>query len=102
MPSDYKVLLVGTLMPVCSIAYFVSTYLFLINYQSKLVLGQRLHAAEQLEETYAFYDSRLSERETRLRRLRHDFRHLVVHLEELARNWDRDGEFRLTLFLQSV
>ncbi len=94
VPSDHKVVLIGTLMPVCSIAYFVSMYLFLINYQGKLVLGQRLRAAEQLEETYKFYDSRLSEREARLRRLRHDFRHLVVHLEELAREWDRDGILR--------
>ncbi|MCC8109001.1 MAG: hypothetical protein LIQ30_08160 [Planctomycetes bacterium] len=84
----------AVLMPLSIVAYFVSMYLFLVNHHDKTVLGQRLAASERLAETYEFYDRELAEKEARLQRLRHDFRHLIVHLEELARERDYDGILR--------
>ncbi len=91
MTDAFRLQSIATLMPVCIIAYFISLHLFLVSHRDKQLLSQRLAAAEQLEETYAFYDGRLSEKEARLQRIRHDFRHLVVHLRELAKERDWDG-----------
>ncbi len=90
-PHTPGVLPVGILTPVCILAYFVSTFLFLVNYQDKQILKQQLAAAEQLEHTYEFYDRLLSEKESRLRTLRHDFRHLAVHLDSLADKGDLEN-----------
>jgi signal transduction histidine kinase len=94
VPVERKILIMSIFMPLCSIAYFIFIHVFLIRHQDRLVLAQRLAAAKRLEETYAFYDGELSEKEQRLKRLRHDFRHLVLHLQELARERDLDGILR--------
>ncbi len=76
------------LTPVVSVAYFITMYHFLVSHRDKLVYRQRLEAAEQLEETYGFYSKQLSEKESRLRTLRHDFRHMALHLDALAEQGD--------------
>ncbi len=93
-PELVLVNVMAILMPLSIVAYFVSLYLFLVNHHDKTVLGQRLAASERLGEAYEFYDRQLAEKEARLQRLRHDFRHLVLHLEELARERDCDGILR--------
>ncbi len=81
----------GILMPLCVITYFLSIYLFLVSHSDREVLRQRLDAARQLEHTYEFYDRELAEKEKRVRALRHDFRHMALHLESLAREGDWEG-----------
>ena len=99
MTDAFKIRSIGTLMPVCIVAYFVSLHLFLINHRDKELLRQQLDAAGRLEHAYEFYGRELEEKEARLRTMRHDFRHLVLHLGALARNGDLDG---LTRELASV
>lgn len=96
------IFLVGLFMPISIGAYFASMYSFLINKNARLVFQQRLAAAEQLEHTYAFYGRELAGQESRLRALRHDFRHLVAHLDILARERDFDGILREIHAVSSV
>jgi signal transduction histidine kinase len=90
-PEQPAVLLMGLIIPFTVFAYFLSMSGFLFNRSARLILQQRLMAAEQLERTYRFYNAELSRREQSLRTLRHDFRHHIVHLDALARNADLDG-----------
>ncbi len=90
-PETPGVLAASILMPAIVVAYFLSMYLFLVNRNEKLILRQRLLAAEQLENTYKFYSTVLGEKENRLRTLRHDFRHLALHLNSLAEKGEMDG-----------
>ena len=99
MTDAFIIRSIATIMPLCIVAYFVSLYLFLISHRDKQLLRQQLDAAGRLEHAYAFYGRELEERETRLRTMRHDFRHLVLHLGALARSGDLEG---LTRELSSV
>lgn len=81
----------GILTPVSISAYFVSAYMFLVSNNDRRILRQRLAAAHQLEHTYEFYNRELAEKESRLRTLRHDFRHRMIHLESLAIEGDMEG-----------
>ncbi|MCC8179901.1 MAG: GHKL domain-containing protein [Planctomycetes bacterium] len=91
VPDTPMILQISLLTPVCIIAYFVSIYLFLVNHHDKLILRQRLAAEQQMGSTYDFYDKVLSEKEARLRTLRHDFRHLALHLGTMAEAGDFEG-----------
>lgn len=93
-PVSSHVFMMGVATPVAILAYFISMFGFLANKNDKLVYRQRLEAAEQLEHTYEFYNRELAEKEGRLRTLRHDFRHLVTHLQTLAGERDFDGILR--------
>lgn len=90
-PGHPAVRLMGLVIPAAIVVYFVSTSAFLINRNARIMLQQRLAAAEQLEKTYQFYNIELSRKEQSLRKLRHDFRHHLIHLESLARDGDLDG-----------
>ncbi len=90
-PDVRGMLAIGILMPLCVVTYFLSIYLFLVSHSDREVLRQRLDAARQLEHTYEFYDRELAEKEKRVRALRHDFRHMALHLESLAREEDWEG-----------
>ena len=81
----------GVAVPIAILAYFASLFGFLASKNEALVYRQRLEAAERLGAAYAFYDSELAEKESRLRTLRHDFRHLGVHLATLAEERDFEG-----------
>ncbi len=91
MTDAFKLRSIAAIMPVCTVAYFVSLYLFLVNHRDKQLLKQQLDAAGRLEHAYEFYGRELKEKEVRLRTMRHDFRHLVLHLGALARNGDLEG-----------
>ncbi len=91
MTDAFKLQSIAALMPLIIVAYFISLHLFLVSHRDRQLLAQRLAAAERLEGIYVFYDRQLSEKESRLQRVRHDFRHLVVHLRELARERDWNG-----------
>ena len=91
MTDAFKIRSIGTLMPLCIVAYFISLYLFLVNHRDKQLFRQQLDAAGRLEHAYEFYGRELEEKESRLRMMRHDFRHLVLHLGALARSGDLDG-----------
>lgn len=90
-PDNPAVLLVGLVTPATIVVYFLSTSAFLINRNARIILQQRLEAAEQLEKTYQFYNIELGRKEQSLRKMRHDFRHHIVHLDALAREGDLDG-----------
>ena len=91
MTDEFKLRGISVILPVCVVAYFVSLYFFLINHRDKELLRQQLDAAGRLEHAYEFYGRELEEKESRLRMMRHDFRHLVLHLGALARSGDLDG-----------
>ncbi len=91
MTDAFKIRSIGTLLPLSIVAYFVSLHLFLINQRDKQLFRQQIDAAGQLEHAYKFYGRELEEKESRLRAMRHDFRHLVLHLGALARSGDLDG-----------
>jgi hypothetical protein len=88
---DAPGILLAVLMPMSIIAYFISMYVFLIHYRDKQLLQQQLNAAGRLEHAYEFYGRELDEKESRLRTMRHDFRHLALHLEALAEDGDVSG-----------
>lgn len=90
-PTQPASRLMDMVIPATIVVYFLSMSGFLLNRNAWLVLQQRLAAAEQLERTYQFYNVELSRREQSLRKLRHDFRHHLVHLDSLARAGDLDG-----------
>lgn len=93
-PETPGVFMAALVTPISIAVYFISMYGFLINKNARMVYQQRLGAAEQLEGTYEFYSRELGEKEKRIRALRHDFRHLVNHLEALAKEGDLDGIMR--------
>ncbi len=82
------------LAPLCIAIYYMSIYIFFANHRDKQFLQQQLAAAGRLEHAYNFYGKKLEEGENRLRTLRHDFRHLALHLGSLARNGDLPGLMR--------
>ena len=84
----------GILAPLCIVVYYASMYFFFANHRDKQFLRQQLAAAGRLEHAYNFYGKKLEEGENRLRTLRHDFRHLALHLGSLARNGDLPGLMR--------
>ncbi|MDL2280110.1 GHKL domain-containing protein [Desulfovibrio sp. OttesenSCG-928-G11] len=63
------------------VSFYGALYMFVTREQEYLVLQNRLQASRQLEQTYAFYDKALKEKEERLRVLRHDFRHFLHSLD---------------------
>ena len=93
-PQAEDLLPLGIMTPLCTTSYFVSVYLFLISHNDKQMLQQRLEAAKRLENVYDFYGQELKEKESRLRTLRHDFRHLALHLEALGQDGDLEGMLR--------
>ncbi len=97
---EFKLRSISAILPACVVAYFASLYLFLISHRDKeLFLSQRLSAAGRLEHAYEFYGRELEEKESRLRTMRHDFRHYALHLLSLARTGDLSG---LTRELEDV
>ncbi len=90
---------IAVLLPLCTLAYFISLYMFLVNYRDKQLLRQELAAAGRLAHAYEFYGRELEEKEARLRAMRHDFRHLALHLGALAKGGDLEG---LTRELQVI
>ncbi len=99
MTDEFKLRGISVILPVCVVAYFVSLYFFLINHRDKEFLRQQLDAAGRLERAYEFYGRELEEKESRLRTLRHDFRHHALHLAALVREGDLAG---LTRELEAV
>ena len=73
------------------IAFYVVLYNFIIRERENQVLLNQIAASERLVNTYAFYNRELTEKEGKLRVLRHDFRHLLGHLGTLAREGDTAG-----------
>ncbi len=86
--AGLAVSIAGMLAVVC---FYAALYLFVTREQDYQFLQSRVHAARQLEQTYAFYDHALKEREERMRILRHDLRHILHSLESRAKEAPYDA-----------
>ena len=73
------------------VAFYFVLYNFIVRESENQVLQNRVAASEQLVKTYDFYKAELEEKESKIRVLRHDFRHLLGHLGALAKEGDTVG-----------
>jgi hypothetical protein len=78
----------------CIVVFYCALYSFIIRENVYLRLENQVEAAERLARTYEFYDAELREKEQAVRALRHDFRHMLLHLETLLKDKDYDGVAR--------
>jgi signal transduction histidine kinase len=78
----------------CIVVFYYTLYSFIIRENANQRLQNQVKAAERLADTYAFYDKELREKEQAVRALRHDFRHMLLHLEALLKDKDYAGVAR--------
>jgi signal transduction histidine kinase len=78
----------------CIVVFYYTLYSFIIKENANQRLQNQVRAAERLADTYAFYDAELREKEQAVRALRHDFRHMLLHLEALLKDKDYEGVAR--------
>ena len=81
-------------MAFCIVVFYYTLYSFIIKENANQRLHNQVKAAERLADTYAFYDAELREKEQAVRTLRHDFRHMLLHLEALLKDKDYAGVAR--------
>ncbi len=84
-------IILSFMLPVIVVVIFVSLYNFVTSRNEYLLLQQRIDASESLEKIYRFYDRELAEKERHFQTVRHDFRHLINHLDMLAKDGDLEG-----------
>ncbi len=78
-------------MILCIVVFYYTLYSFVVAESANQRLKSRAEAAERLAGTYSFYDGELKRKEETIRSLRHDFRHMVLHLGSLLREKDYAG-----------
>ena len=81
-------------MAFCIVVFYYTLYSFIIKENANQRLQNQVNAAERLADTYAFYDAELREKEQAIRALRHDFRHMLLHLEAMLKDKDYEGVAR--------
>lgn len=75
----------------CVAVFYYTVYRFVVGESANQRLKNQVEASEQLVKTYEFYDAELKGKEQAIRTLRHDFRHMLLHLEALMEKGDHAG-----------
>ena len=78
-------------MAFCLVMFYYTLYSFLATERARLLMENQIESGERLAKTYNFYNTELREKERDIRTLRHDFRHMLLHLEALLKDKDYAG-----------
>ncbi len=81
-------------MAFCLVMFYYTLYSFLTTERARLRMENQIESGERLAKTYDFYNAELREKERDIRTLRHDFRHILLHLEALLKDRDYAGVAR--------